>query len=56
MARPGEQINRNVNPTQSVVYGNDPAATLVGAAQPTYNFSTTDFWAQTLSIGLAYRF
>jgi len=56
VARPGEQINRNVNPTQSVVYGNDPAATLVGAAQPTFNLSTTDFWAQTLSIGLAYRF
>jgi len=56
VARPGEQINRNVNPTQSVAYGNDPPATLVGAAQPAFNFNTTDFWAQTLSIGLAYRF
>jgi hypothetical protein len=56
VARPGEQIDRNVNPTQSVAYGNDPPATLDGAAQPSFNFSTTDFWAQTLSIGLAYRF
>ncbi len=56
VARPGEQINRNINPTQAVAYGNDPPATLVGAAQPTFNFNTTDFWAQTLSIGLAYRF
>jgi hypothetical protein len=55
-ARPGEQINRNINPTQAVAYGNDPPATLVGAAQPTFNFNTTDFWAQTLSIGLVYRF
>jgi len=56
VARPGEQINRNINPTQTVAYGNDPPATLVGAAQPTFNFNTNDFWAQTLSIGLAYRF
>ncbi len=56
VARPGEQINRNINPTQTVAYGNDPPAMLVGAAQPTFNFKTTDFWAQTLSIGLAYRF
>ena len=56
VARPGEQINRNINPTQTVAYGNDPPATLAGAAQPAFNFSTTDFWAQTLSIGLAYRF
>jgi hypothetical protein len=56
VARPGEQINRNINPTQTVAYGNDPRAMLVGAAQPTFNFKTTDFWVQTLSIGLAYRF
>jgi hypothetical protein len=56
VARPGEQINRNINPTQSVAYGNNPPATLVGAAQPSFSFNTTDFWAQTLSIGLAYRF
>jgi Putative beta barrel porin-7 (BBP7) len=56
VARPGEQINRNINPTQTVAYGNDPPATLVGAAQPAFNFNTTNFWAQTLAVGLAYRF
>jgi hypothetical protein len=56
VARPGDQINRNINPTQSVAYGSNPPATLVGAAQPTFSFNTTDFWAQTLSIGFAYRF
>ena len=56
VARPGEQINRNINPTQAVAYGNDPPATLIGAAQPNLNFNTTDFWAQTLSVGFAYRF
>ncbi|MEP7330245.1 MAG: BBP7 family outer membrane beta-barrel protein [Betaproteobacteria bacterium] len=56
VARPGEQISRNINPTQSVSYGNDPPTTLVGPAQPSFNFNTTDFWAQTLAIGLAYRF
>lgn len=56
VARPGDQVNRNINPTQSVAYGNDPPATLVGVAQPTFDFNTTEFWAQTLSIGLAYRF
>jgi len=56
VARPGEQINRNINPTQTASYGNDPPVTPVGPAQPTFSFHTTDFWAQTLSIGLAYRF
>lgn len=56
VARPGDQINRNVNPTQSVSYGNDPPARLVGTAQPGFSFNTTDFWAQSLSIGFAYRF
>jgi len=56
VARPGEQINRNINPTQSVAYGFDPPATIVGAGQPTFSFNTTDFWAQTLSVGFAYRF
>jgi hypothetical protein len=56
VARPGQQINRNINPTQAVAYGNDPPAKLVGAAQPGFNFNTTDFWAQTISVGFVYRF
>lgn len=56
VVRPGMQINRNVNPTQSLAYGGEPPARLVGSAQPTFGFDTSDFWAQTLSIGLTYRF
>ncbi len=56
VARPGDQIDRNINITQSVAWGNDPPATLIGPAQPAFSFNTTDFWAQTLSIGLVYRF
>jgi hypothetical protein len=56
VARPGDQMNRNINPTQTVSYGNDPPVTPFGPAAPTFSFDTTDFWAQTLSVGLAYRF
>ena len=56
VARPGEQINRNINTSQSVAWGNDPPATLVGQAQPGFSFVTTDFWATTVSVGFAYRF
>ena len=54
--RPGDQINRNVNPTQTVSYGNDPPVTGIGPAQPTFSFRTTDFWAQTLSVGFTCSF
>lgn len=56
VARSGEQIDRNINPLQTVSYGNDPPVQPVGAAQPTFNFVTTDFWASTLNVGFAYRF
>jgi hypothetical protein len=56
VARPGDQINRNVNPTQTVSYGNDPPVTGIGPAQPTFSFRTTDFWAQTLSVGFTCSF
>jgi len=56
VARPGDQINRNINPTQTVSYGNDPPVNPVGPAQPTFSFNTSDFWAQSVSVGLTYRF
>ncbi|MFO1396205.1 MAG: BBP7 family outer membrane beta-barrel protein [Burkholderiales bacterium] len=56
VARPGEQINRNINPTQTVSYGNDPPVKPVGPAQPTFSFATSDFWARTMNVGVAYRF
>jgi len=56
VARPGDQINRNINPTMTVSWGNDPPVKPVGPAQPTFAANTSDFWAQSLSIGVAYRF
>ena len=56
VVRPGKQINRNINATQSVAITEDPAATLVGAAQPSFKFNSSDFWAQGLNVGLALRF
>lgn len=56
VVRPGDQINRNINPTQTVSYGNDPPVQPAGPAQPTFRFNSSDFWAQSVSIGFAYRF
>jgi hypothetical protein len=54
--RPGNQINRTVNTSQSTAYTEDPAAQLQGAAQPTFKFKSSDFWAQGINVGLAFRF
>jgi len=51
IARPGDQIDRVLNP--SYFPGGGPPT---GAPRPEFTFSTTDFWAQGLDFGLAYRF
>jgi Putative beta barrel porin-7 (BBP7) len=53
--RPGKQINRNINPTQGVAFSAPPAS-LQGAAQPSFKFTSTDFWAQDINVGVAFRF
>lgn len=50
VARPGEQIDTELNPSQF------PPGTLVGAPHPQFVFHTSDFWAQGLNFGLEYRF
>ena len=50
VARPGEQIDTHLNPTQF------PPGTLVGAPQPQFQFATSGFWAQGLNLGLDFRF
>jgi hypothetical protein len=50
VARPGNEVNRLVNPTQL------PPNTLVGVAQPTFLFKSTDFWAQGINAGLEYDY
>jgi hypothetical protein len=50
VARPGEQIDTDVNLSQLSPGG------LVGLARPAFTDAITDYWAQGLTVGLAYRF
>jgi hypothetical protein len=54
VARPGDEIDRNINrqqvPTSRI---NGP---LTGPAQPAFSFNQTDFWAQGVSVGLELRY
>jgi hypothetical protein len=53
VVRPGDQINRTVNPTlipASRTFGNP-----VGPAQPSFSFQRTEFWAQGANFGFAVR-
>ncbi len=56
VVRPGNQINRTINTTQSTAYTEDPAARLQGPAQPSFQFNDSNFWAQGINVGLSYRF
>ena len=56
VVRPGDQIDRTVNPTQSPSFGGPIPANLVGAARPRFRFEGTDFWAHGLSLGVALKF
>jgi Putative beta barrel porin-7 (BBP7) len=56
VVRPGNQINRTVNTTQSTSYTEDPASQLQGTAQPSFKFNDGSFWAQGISVGLVVRF
>ncbi|MBI3408029.1 MAG: BBP7 family outer membrane beta-barrel protein [Planctomycetes bacterium] len=53
VVRPGNQIDRNINPSQSPIFGN---GALVGQASPTALFNRSDFWAQGVSFGLEFRY
>jgi hypothetical protein len=50
VARPGEQIDRNVNSTQLL------GGKLAGTAAPEPLFKSTDFWAQGITFGLELTF
>jgi hypothetical protein len=56
VVRPGEQIDRTVNPTQSPSFGGPIPTTLVGEARPRFKFEGSDFWAHGLSLGIALQF
>jgi len=55
VVRPGDQIDRNLNPSQIPLPPPAGAQPLVGAAQPAILFRTTTFFAQGVSFGLQYR-
>jgi hypothetical protein len=56
VVRAPEQINRTINPTQSVAITGNVPAPLKGPAEPSFRFNASDFWAQGLNAGLAFRF
>lgn len=51
--RPGNQLNRNINPTQNAFFV--PPGTLVGTATPLPAFNSSTFWAQGVSLGVEVR-
>ena len=56
VARPGDQIDRVINPTQSsAITGSFPAG-LSGPARPALSIHDTDFWAQGLNFALELRY
>ncbi len=53
VVRPGDQIDRVVNPTQVPAFG---GLGLIGPARPAAILQQTDFWAQGVNFGLALQF
>lgn len=56
VARPGDQIDRVINPTQSYAISGGKTGGLVGPARPELMIHDTDFWVQGLNFGLEFRF
>jgi hypothetical protein len=54
VARPGDQIDRTVNPSQVPDVGGPRP--LSGPARPLPTFQTADFWTQGINFGLEFRF
>ena len=53
VVRPGNQIDRNLNQSQSPIFG---GGALVGLAAPLPLFNRTDFWAHGVNFGLEFRY
>jgi hypothetical protein len=56
VARPGNQIDRVINPTQAPAIDNAPPGPLVGPARPAFKFNGSDFWAQGINVGVMFNF
>jgi hypothetical protein len=56
VARPGNQIDRSLNPTVGSPFTNVPPGPTTGPAAPTFKFRGSDFWAQGINVGLHMNF
>lgn len=56
VARPGDQIDRVINPTQAPAITNNFPGSLAGQARPAVVLRDTDFWVQGLNFGLEFRY
>lgn len=56
VVRPGNQMSRTINSTQTTAHTENPNARLTGPALPTVQFNRSAFWAQGASLGLTVRF
>ena len=54
--RPGKQIDREINPSQSGPIQVQPSPPLVGVAKPQALMKTTNLWIQGANAGLEFRF
>ncbi|MEI8124856.1 MAG: BBP7 family outer membrane beta-barrel protein [Parachlamydiaceae bacterium] len=52
----GDQIDANINQSQSVAYTGDASPVLVGQASPTAFLRTSSFWAQGVNAGFEFQF
>jgi hypothetical protein len=53
--RPGDQINRNINPTENATFGGTMGVP-VGLPSPLPIMRTSDFWAQGVTFGVEVRY
>ena len=52
VARPGDQIDRVINPSQFPAITGIPTTSVVGVPRPTPQMNSTDFWAQGINFAL----
>jgi hypothetical protein len=55
VVRPGDQIDREINPTQVVMPAGNIAGQ-TGPARPLFSFNETDSWLQGITLGFEFRY
>ncbi len=56
VARPGDQMDRVINPTQAPAITGTPGIALVGPARPALAIRDSDFWVQGINFSLEFRY